>query len=459
MTRLNVYAGPAGFYLVRGGPPAMTSCSTPATAAWPSCPARRQGERQVPARTRPTTRSRSRSRIARSTTTGRCSTRTRARFSTASSGRTSRTAELLADLEPRVLRQHDHGQRQHLAVPGRRAAALPAAFPQRLPVAVPHPGLQRHPRCRGLADRQRGRLPGRAGEHHREPRQPAPDGARRAGRRHRRLHERPVGNYVLGNVGPDEPFGGGEPGDDFPIADPKSTGQVMQFRVVAAATRGPDDTAAVPRAARRSRRCRRRPDAAAGAHREGGSGEDDGRARSRARSRRSSARSIDGLPVEHKWMDPVTENPGVGDTEVWEFYNTTADAHPMHVHEVTFEVVNREGLVMDDEEVALPIPLRAPSRRPSPGRPGSRTRSSPTRARSPASRRRSHTRPVRLALPHRRARGQRDDAAIPHRPGAAWPARMNWKRSSLRATRRSSRDIIMRRRMPVVRAPSGRDQG
>ena len=25
----------------------------------------------------------------------------------------------------------------------------------------------------------------------------------------------PVGNYVLGNVGPDEPFGGGVPGEDF----------------------------------------------------------------------------------------------------------------------------------------------------------------------------------------------------------------------------------------------------
>ena len=37
----------------------------------------------------------------------------------------------------------------------------------------------------------------------------------------------------------------------------------------------------------------------------------------------------------------------MGDTEVWEFYNTTADAHPMHVHEVVFEVINREGLVLD----------------------------------------------------------------------------------------------------------------
>ena len=50
----------------------------------------------------------------------------------------------------------------------------------------------------------------------------------------------PVGNYVLGNVGPDEPFGGGIPGQDFPIADPASTGQLMQFRVVSAVA--PDPT-------------------------------------------------------------------------------------------------------------------------------------------------------------------------------------------------------------------------
>ena len=59
-------------------------------------------------------------------------------------------------------------------------------------------------------------------------------------------------------------------------------------------------------------------------------------------------------------MDAVTENPAVGATEVWEFYNVTADAHPMHVHEVTFEVVNRQNLLLDEEgegEVAEPIQL------------------------------------------------------------------------------------------------------
>jgi FtsP/CotA-like multicopper oxidase with cupredoxin domain len=48
-------------------------------------------------------------------------------------------------------------------------------------------------------------------------------------------------------------------------------------------------------------------------------------------------------------MDPVTENLAVGATEVWEIYNTTGDAHPMHVHEVVFEVVSRQDIFVDEE--------------------------------------------------------------------------------------------------------------
>jgi spore coat protein A len=40
--------------------------------------------------------------------------------------------------------------------------------------------------------------------------------------------------------------------------------------------------------------------------------------------------------------DPITENPGVGDTEIWEFYNTTGDAHPIHMHLVDFRVIDRQ---------------------------------------------------------------------------------------------------------------------
>ena len=62
--------------------------------------------------------------------------------------------------------------------------------------------------------------------------------------------------------------------------------------------------------------------------------------------------------IEHKmWAAPVSENPNVGDTELWELYNTTADAHPMHIHEIVFEVVNRQDLATDEEEVVLPIEL------------------------------------------------------------------------------------------------------
>ena len=50
------------------------------------------------------------------------------------------------------------------------------------------------------------------------------------------------------------------------------------------------------------------------------------------------------------WMDPVTENPAVGATEVWEIYNTTADAHPMHVHEIAVRGRQPPGLVVDEDE-------------------------------------------------------------------------------------------------------------
>jgi bilirubin oxidase len=71
----------------------------------------------------------------------------------------------------------------------------------------------------------------------------------------------PVGmEIVMLNIGPDDPFGGGTPGIDFDPADPDTTGQVMQFRVVP--RRGSDrSTSATPGRRGRSpstRRNRRR---------------------------------------------------------------------------------------------------------------------------------------------------------------------------------------------------------
>ncbi|MEJ2184675.1 MAG: multicopper oxidase domain-containing protein [Gemmatimonadota bacterium] len=43
------------------------------------------------------------------------------------------------------------------------------------------------------------------------------------------------------------------------------------------------------------------------------------------------------------WHSPTTENPALGATEEWEIYNTTGDAHPIHLHLVHFEVLSRQG--------------------------------------------------------------------------------------------------------------------
>jgi spore coat protein A, manganese oxidase len=58
-----------------------------------------------------------------------------------------------------------------------------------------------------------------------------------------------------------------------------------------------------------------------------------------------------GMATHKHWSDPVSENPSVGDTELWEYYNVTADAHPMHIHEIAFEVVNRQAITFTEDEM------------------------------------------------------------------------------------------------------------
>lgn len=49
------------------------------------------------------------------------------------------------------------------------------------------------------------------------------------------------------------------------------------------------------------------------------------------------------------WSDPVTEDPDHDTAEIWEVYNTTADSHPMHVHLVQFEVLDRAPFTADQD--------------------------------------------------------------------------------------------------------------
>ncbi len=159
----------------------------------------------------------------------------------------------------------------------------------------------------------------------------------------------PAGNYVLGNVGPDEPFGGGVPGNDFDIADPASTGQIMEFRVVPAVA--PDPTTPPrflqlpaipllpPATVTRPLALLEEMSAFFG----------DAPAETLLGIVAGDPNVAPTMWAKRLWMDPITENPAVGTTEIWEFYNATGDGHPMHVHEVVFEVVNRQDIFVNED--------------------------------------------------------------------------------------------------------------
>jgi spore coat protein A len=46
----------------------------------------------------------------------------------------------------------------------------------------------------------------------------------------------------------------------------------------------------------------------------------------------------------------ITELPRVGSTEIWEFLNITEDAHPIHVHLIEFQLLNRQAVILDEND-------------------------------------------------------------------------------------------------------------
>jgi FtsP/CotA-like multicopper oxidase with cupredoxin domain len=51
----------------------------------------------------------------------------------------------------------------------------------------------------------------------------------------------------------------------------------------------------------------------------------------------------DGSGKPLPWRDAVTETPVNGTTEIWEIHNFTEDAHPIHIHQVQFQVLDRQA--------------------------------------------------------------------------------------------------------------------
>ena len=149
----------------------------------------------------------------------------------------------------------------------------------------------------------------------------------------------PVGTeLILQNVGPDDPFQGF---NGFEPANPLTTGQVLQFKVVAATS--PDQSTPVEDlvlptftslgAADKTRKVSLNEDDSALLPGEG----------PRA-ALLGTVKDVNGVLMgeTQTWMAPITESVKLGDTEVWEIYNFTEDAHPIHLHLITFEVIERQ---------------------------------------------------------------------------------------------------------------------
>ena len=65
------------------------------------------------------------------------------------------------------------------------------------------------------------------------------------------------------------------------------------------------------------------------------------------------------------WHSPTTENPALNSIEEWEVWNVTGDAHPVHLHLVHFEVLGRQEILWDtatneDDRVLDPAGVTAP---------------------------------------------------------------------------------------------------
>jgi bilirubin oxidase len=158
---------------------------------------------------------------------------------------------------------------------------------------------------------------------------------------------RPGTELFLINEGPDEPFGGGEPGVDFDPADPNTTGQVMKFIVTPPSS---TDTSVPPSQLHLPN-----------FHPTGS----PTRTRKLSLNEMASAfgfdapvmgmlgtMNSDGTPNPLTWGAPLTENISNNTVELWELNNFTEDAHPIHVHQTQFQVVSRQP--MDGTSPARP---------------------------------------------------------------------------------------------------------
>jgi FtsP/CotA-like multicopper oxidase with cupredoxin domain len=171
-------------------------------------------------------------------------------------------------------------------------------------------------------------------------------------------------NILLQNVGPDEPLGGDKPDP----ADSDSTGQVMLFSVVLPQVQDqstPPNQLILPNITRlttssctkirklsiteqNSTSVRMRQDSDKSVHLDCSADDFYGPIRSLLGTYQGNG--TDGKANPLMWSDPTTEIMKPGVTEIWEIYDLSEDAHPIHIHQVGFQVLKR--VPFDDSEEA-----------------------------------------------------------------------------------------------------------
>ena len=71
-----------------------------------------------------------------------------------------------------------------------------------------------------------------------------------------------------------------------------------------------------------------------------------------------------------KWADPVTEDPRLNTTEIWNLINLTNSGHPMHVHLVAFEVLWRRTFDVAHFQATGDLVFTGPELPPAPNEDG-----------------------------------------------------------------------------------------
>jgi len=146
------------------------------------------------------------------------------------------------------------------------------------------------------------------------------------------------GEIILLNLGPDSPFGT-LPIDPADLANPETTGQVMKFTIVELTDQGNAGTipTTLPSIEPLTTSLPER---------------------NLTLNEMMWGEGDDEIPIEAtlgtqdagalEFFAPITENPMLGDTEIWNIINLTADAHPIHPHLIAFQVIGR--VPFDKEE-------------------------------------------------------------------------------------------------------------